>query len=393
MTSSPLSPPAVFNTLKVPLIKDLLAIFERSNEFEQLQHDNRLVGDDILSEVLWQPLLDSIVTTVQACLVRKKSLLANKQKALTRSIEEVLVSFVESKYGKFSLVGRVDLPGHLKGVIRLHATTFIRITKREMCHDITGGGTKVRCIVRHAFETGITDLTNEGAMRLSGRESLYYIAGWLLRAALKASKQREKDVKEQLRVLVTNASFTKELAIVDNNLPTAKVDRVEKFGGLNYATGDFFIFVQRLEYVFVKTLTPELLVMNGSSLIELVYVALNEDKNVFNLTAKFCEGNVNIEVISTVVAYLTRTYCRMRGKDFARKIMSKDTKSLQQTRRPTLAAASNPAIYKAKKRKNKANIDGEEGNDEIEYLLFDAASGNSSTEKKGTVDDNNLLEV
>ena len=329
MTSIPRAQPLSFNMLKVPLVNDLLAIFQRSDEFKQLQYENKLAGNSILSAVFWQPLVDNIVSAVHACITTKKSALANKQKVLTRQIEEVLVEFVDSHYSDFELIVLADLPGHLKGVIRLHTTNFIRIIKREMCHDITTGSTKLKSIVRHAFETKLSELMSEGIMRLSGRESLYYITGWLLRAALKAAKRREKEVKEQLRVLVVNGSSTRELAVDNNDLPTMKVEQVEKFGGLSYATNDFFVFVQRLEYVFIHTLTPELLMMNGSCLIEMVYGALNEEDLVFDAIAKFCEDNVGVEVISSVVKYITRTYCRMRGKDFARKIMSKNTKSLQ----------------------------------------------------------------
>ena len=94
--------------------------------------------------------------------------------------------------------------------------------------------------------------------------------------------------------------------------------------------------VQRLlSYTFLyrsrNGLRPELLMMNGSCLIEMVYGALNKEEMVFDAIAKFCEENVAVEVISSVVKYITHTYCQMRGKDFARKLMSKNTKSLQQT--------------------------------------------------------------
>ena len=128
--------------------------------------------------------------------------------------------------------------------------------------------------------------------------------------------------------------------------------------------------------------------MNGSSIIELVYIVLNQDENVTTVIAGFCEENVELDVIAAITTYITRAFCRMRGKDFARKLMSTNTHSLKQSRRPTLAAASNPTIYKAKRQK----VDNELGSNEVEYLLFDAATGNSSTEEKGIIDDDNLLE-
>ena len=170
-----------------------------------------------------------------------------------------------------------------------------------------------------------------------------------MRTALKAAKLREKTVREQLNFLVVKSSSTREVAVGVTSLPTAKVEKVELFGGLHFANEDFFSFVERLEYVFVTTLTPELLVMNGSCVINLVYSTLNTEESVLAMVASFCEIKASIETVSAVTTYITRAYCRMRGKDFARRLMARDTHSLKQTRRPTLAAMSDPATYKAKR--------------------------------------------
>jgi len=61
-----------------------------------------------------------------------------------------------------------------------------------MCHDITAGGTQVRLIVRYVFKTDLNQLRENGDMQQSSKEGLYYITGWLLRAALKAANRREK---------------------------------------------------------------------------------------------------------------------------------------------------------------------------------------------------------
>ena len=158
------APSITFETLKVPKLHDILPIFEKSDVFRQLQFDHTLVVAVITKDSLWQPLLDDIVTTVYDCLVTKKSMLASKQKVLTRRLEEVLVSFVDGNHGVFGSSSDIQLPGYMRGVIRLHATNFIRITKREMCHNITDGGTQVRAIVRYAFETDLNSLWGEDSM-------------------------------------------------------------------------------------------------------------------------------------------------------------------------------------------------------------------------------------
>ena len=70
----------------------------------------------------------------------------------------------------------------------MHVTNFIHLTKRDMCHNVTIDGKKVRKIVRHGLGVGISDTADKGEMRISDCESLYYIIGWLLHAALKAVK-------------------------------------------------------------------------------------------------------------------------------------------------------------------------------------------------------------
>ena len=210
--------------------------------------------------------------------------------------------------------------------------------------------------------------------------------------SLKAAKQRDTVVREQLNTLVLTLTLPKEVALSNNNVPTMKVERVEQFGVLAYANEEFFRFFERLEYVFRKTLTPKLLMMNGSSLIDVVYEGFNTQECVLNIVSDFCESNINSDIIQTVTKYITRSYCRMRGKDFVRKLMSRDTHSLKQRREPTLAAVSDPTIHKAKQKKIDDDIDPVEGDKETEYILFNAATGNLSTEEKGDVDDLQLLE-
>lgn len=159
-------------SLKLPLVDDILIIFKRSHEFSALQSVNTLVTAEIIRADLWQPILDSIVGCIHDCVAEEKTALASKQKLLTKRLEEVLVSFVESEYSSFKSDDQNHLPGHMKGLIRLHATDFIRIMKREMCHNMTVGEEAVRSIIKHVFVTWLDDLRKEKVMRDSSRESL-----------------------------------------------------------------------------------------------------------------------------------------------------------------------------------------------------------------------------
>lgn len=72
--------------------------------------------------------------------------------------------------------------------------------------------------------------------------------------------------------------------------------------------------------------------------------------------------------------------------------MTRDTKSLKQTRRPTLAAVSDPAVHNVKRSEKIDDVAVVEIDKEVKYMLFDTPTANSSTEEKGVVDDVNLLE-
>ena len=91
---------------------------------------------------------------------------------------------------------------------------------------------------------------------------------------------------------------------------------------------------------------------------------------------------------------MTRAYYWMRGDDFSRKLMIKNTQSLKQTRRLTLVAVSDPVVHASKRNydNNETDVENNEIDKEVEYLIFDAASGNVETEEKGTINDLNLLE-
>ena len=51
------------------------------------------------------------------------------------------------------------------------------------------------------------------------------------------------------------------------------------------------------------------------------------------------------------------------------------------------------AMHKAKNKKAECVDADINNNNAVEYLLFDAATGNSTTEEKGCIDDSNLLEI
>ena len=79
-----------------------------------------------------------------------------------------------------------------------------------------------------------------------------------------------------------------------------------------------------MEFVFTSMLSLEKLISMVSDLITNVYKELSSDCHVRYLIRSFNYGGcecVDEETMQNLVIYMTRTYCRMRGKDFIQKFM------------------------------------------------------------------------
>lgn len=164
--------------------------------------------------------------------------------------------------------------------------------------------------------------------------------------------------------------------IADKNLPTAKVERTEMFGELKYISSQYFDFILRIEYVFIKVLTPLNLSVLGSKIISDIYSAFQSNETLFEyvkiniLGIAYGYDNENEEVgIREVISYMTRTYCRMRGKDFVRNLMAIEFDNLTKAHRSQMAAISKKKGKKKSKESNNekdSSINNQLNNDEID---------------------------
>lgn len=124
----------------------------------------------------------------------------------------------------------------------------------------------------------MTDCDIEGCFNNTGddqevkslMECLYYVAGWHAHSIKKASLRRQEDLKELICSVYDTIVVGRDDAS-KMGMPIQKVGRVELFGGLNYVCDTYFLFVLRMEYVFMAMFATEKLVMIGSDLITNVY--------------------------------------------------------------------------------------------------------------------------
>ena len=240
----------------------------------------------------------------------------------------------------------------------------------DTCQGYTEGTRSVNGIIMKAFNMNSEEIKayfDSGCVKKSKslHQCIYYVGGWHAHALKKASIRREPDHRNLMQTVFANITM-KRIDAKDHNLPMQKVERVEKLGGLKYISDDYFVFIQRMEYVFMNLLTPEKLAMIGSDLITNVYTELSNNTFVSAAIMQFTIGvdNVQSDLQNKLTLHMTRTYCRMRGKDFARKMMQTGfrEKNLGKGIRPTVAIISDPKLRllaknKEKKTKTKTNVE------------------------------------
>lgn len=152
-------------------------------------------------------------------------------------------------------------------------------------------------------------------------ETIYYIAGYMLKAAEKEGLRHgdKSEVRRALLRLSESVYSTKdgaELANIRSMLPTGKVDRIISFGGLKYPTEEFYLAVWRTEGVYSKVLSDDVLILEGGSVIERVNNLLLANAHLFDIFSSFLPRAFAEEkdVVARALAWFLRTYGRMHGR-------------------------------------------------------------------------------
>ena len=71
------------------------------------------------------------------------------------------------------------------------------------------------------------------------------------------------------------------------NLPTRKVTRSEKYGGLIYPVESFFSFIKSVEFVFASLLTAKAITIYGDELVGKIVDCLNNNSTVHTIVSSF----------------------------------------------------------------------------------------------------------
>ena len=350
-----------FQALHSPNIATLLGKLQKHHDYIGFQDKIGLlseIGQEYLKSTrLWGPFMINIVSEVRSCITSSEKELGKMKRRLAMLEHKATNEFAIAHAATIS--SPVFTISRCKALLIVLASAFISILKNDMCQGTSQQGGSVSDVVNAAFSSSDSDIdncfdrldTNQKSI-LSIKESLYYVAGWHAYTIDKASKRRRSGLKSIMSTVYSNVIIGKEKAKEDN-LPFQKVETVELFGGLKYVSREYFMFILRMECVFMDIFTPEKLVMFGSDLISNVYHELLTNQHINHRVLSFVSvDEAADDDICDLIIHMTRTYCRMRGKDFVRKCMQRGfkNKNLGKGIRPTLAIISNPEVRKALKK-------------------------------------------
>ena len=112
---------------------------------------------------------------------------------------------------------------------------------------------------------------------------------------------------------------------LDTSLPTRKVERAMKYGGLRFVTTGFFHFVSLIELVFEEYLSKKSMVIHGESIVRSITEVIFSNEKIVCLFCDLMTGDR--PDLLEVLKFILLVYGRFRGKEFTRKMMGIDTQS------------------------------------------------------------------
>jgi hypothetical protein len=181
------------------------------------------------------------------------------------------------------------------------------------------------------------------------QESLYYIAGWLLCATEKEGKRRRKGspLNIGLSQLAEESHEFDTLRL--SFLPIGKVSRIQRYGKLKFVTLNFYRLVGTIEKICQGLFVDKSLVVFGPKLLVDVAYSMNHAAHLERLVEAsmrpvLVDEDCRQPHAKDVLGYLVRTYLRMRGKDYVRKIMGRSKTNTTVGHRQEMAAVSNSKL-------------------------------------------------
>eukprot|EP00978_Attheya_sp_CCMP212_P047091 scaffold421221_cov91-Attheya_sp.AAC.1 len=344
---------------RVPKVKTLINRMESSDEMEKIREHSRHLSSEFMQASLldmdmWQLFLNGLVKNLNECLAEKESQLTVRNRAYL-ICEFTLLEWIMC-YNEEEICNEMSVEARDERRCALYSLGGI---VSQAFNSILAGGQHTEADVSKVAEEMMATIDFE-PLTETRKENLYYISGWWINAASKEGQRRrgkkEENATDTASALIYFASSSRvvvnhgNLSTIANSLPTGKIDRVMAFDGLTYPTMEWYEFTCRVEKVFENLFTVANLMVYGEALVRRVRSGLESNPTIREIIQSFLPDDTSTETLESVIHYIFRTYSRMRGKDFARKIMSKTKSSLSIGTRHTMAVMSD-GTKRAKKPK------------------------------------------
>ena len=336
--------PEIISTCsRTATVNDVLSILWESTVYLSMRAGLSALNKSILtSSNIWFSLLTKQRNNVDLCLCDRASQFSHRNKKL------VLLDLSACKDFMVHSSRFTGNQNFWKSVLYELCMEFIHIAR-----NIDYAPKSVMSISNTIDTAFLSDSWNDSVLGMSeqGQETLYYISGWTICAVNKLIPRRKEDFGSVLRYFHNNCQISSTEA-KSKLLPTSKVDRVMVFGSLVYTSVDYFHFICMIESVFVFSLSHDNLIVHGSMLISKIQNLLVNNKKVLSVITGLLPIPTDFRLINEIVNYLVLIYCRMRGKDFCFKMLSKGS-ALKVTTRQAQAVISSAEFHAASRKKGK----------------------------------------
>ena len=346
--------PVTFNHLKIPpSIDGLLNKLKYDEVFTVVQRLNPNVAEDtLLHRDMWNTLTVALIRNIHACIPHNKHQLGNLKKTLVKEEFNIIHNWA----GQHSAI--VPL-----AALQSMAYVYLRYLLQDLSHGISLSSLSLSTTFTEVFEMNFHDIQSHFNKRQ--KEAVYYLAGWLIKALVKNAKHRNEDgkLKEFMDRLAANSTSEKGAEQIAN-LPTQKVEYVELYGGMTYCNSPFFEITMRLELCFMKTLNAEFVTLYGADLIVQIYSTLSVEPLLKKAITVLLNMDLDVEIaeVGIMTKFICRAYCRMRGDDFVKKLMSEKVSNLAQPIRKKLAVVSSESAKKVKLETSSTNLQDKDSN-------------------------------
>lgn len=332
-----------------PTVDELLESLRKSTTFVAINTlPNSLTQDDksmLLDkhQVAWETLRKGLLASITGNEVSKKSQGASRTKKHTKRKQELWKSLSRSYPTTIeSEDAESTKKTQWRSAVYLLACEFTEKLEFGLSRQIPNLDESINTILESYTYTPSSDVLV--------LQTLYHLASWLVSAAEKVAKKKkgEGELAQALFAFVSSARLSKDEA-KQASLPTGKTESEERWGGLSYASNDFYLLVVKIDSVYKELLSKKKIAVLGTFILNKIRDCVAVCELGFE---KFLPQGTEKSIIMEVQKILIQAYGNMRGKDYAKATNARAKANHTVAHRAKMAVVSDPEVMKSKAQVN-----------------------------------------